>query len=494
MKAAHGTAGELDRMRGGSRAVRRLRSARTQVYVTSVVAVLTACGREEVPSPVTELAATIADSSGVTVLTLSHTLAEVAAGETSFELIQPDLLVGETGDEHNVWFGALADVASQGGGGFAVLDHLQAQVLVIDSAGRLVSTLGREGDGPGEFREPWSLAAVGGALVVRQHDQARAFTVFREGQLEAVAGAEPEGDWYAARFRWPRVRISGFTTGPEDVTRRLQRFDSTSFIHMLQENELEELNFVDPIEFHDGIPTVLIRYGLDGQVIDTVANLSGPPTFVREVSAQSIFYVQPLFSARPVWTTGRGWYATGHGDSTEVVVRGTGGDVLLRIRTPPRRSPVSEADRIEAADWNTASTILTSMGARERMRSRGPSGPRRAREGTLSRILLFNADSIPMITGAYGSGDCLFLSGFRPGDWQDGTSLTWVVIDVRAPALLRVIRLRPPPEGSLPDFPEFSQFGAAVRDFDRGFAFTFRRMADGAAAVERFPLPDRCGQ
>ena len=51
---------------------------------------------------------------------------------------------------------------------------------------------------------------------------------------------------------------------------------------MLQANELAEMDFSDPIEFHDGIPTYLIRYDLDGQVLDTLATLEGPPSFVRE--------------------------------------------------------------------------------------------------------------------------------------------------------------------------------------------------------------------
>ena len=202
--------------------------------------------------------------------------------------------------------------------------------------------------------------------------------------------------------------------------------------------------------------------------------------------------MQPLYSSRPVWTTGDGWYAIGHGDSTEVVVRANEGHEMLRIRMPRRRRAVTEEDRIEAADWRTAGFALTRSSYRERVREGRVEDRRRAREEVLGEVLIHNADSVPRVRGAYGAGRCLFLSGFRPADWYDGTSLTWVVIDVEEAVVLGTVRLRPPPDGSLPEFPEFSQFGAAARDFDEEYAFTFRRMADGAAAVERFRLPFDC--
>lgn len=123
-----------------------------------------ACGGPDAqPEPRSSLplTAALSDSVDVPVLVLSHTLEEVAAGQTSVEVLQPDLLVGETDDEHAVWFEGLGDVASLGAGAFAVLDPLQAHVSLIDSLGRRTGTLGRRGDGPGEFRDPWAVATVG---------------------------------------------------------------------------------------------------------------------------------------------------------------------------------------------------------------------------------------------------------------------------------------------------------------------------------------------
>lgn len=99
------------------------------------------------------------------------------------------------------------------------------------------------------------------------------------------------------------------------------------------------------------------------------------------------------------------------------------------------------------------------------------------------------AELAPTVTAAYGVGPCLFLAGFAPSDWADGTALTWVVINVRRGSLEAVVRLSPPEfflEGSRL---EAERHGAAVRAFDSRFAFTISRDDDGAFLVQRYPLP-----
>ncbi len=458
---------------------------------------LAACGNGSGPvAPSPELSATRVDSAGVIILTLSHTLEEVADGEILAQIIEPDLLVGETEEEEEVWFGSIADVTSMGQGRFAVLDHMQARVLLIDSLGGLSGTLGRKGDGPGEFNWPWALTRFDSALVVRENSPTRAFTIFdADGTVRATAPSEPEGDWANPMFRVPDLRIRGFQMGPEDVTRRLQPFGANSFIHMLQVNENADMDFESPPEF-EALPTFLIRYDSLGRLLDTLAVLAGPPTHVNDIwPGQTIFYTQPIFSGRPVWATGEDWYAIGHGDSTEVVVRDTIGLPFLRVRMPNRRRAISEGDRRAFGNWGVAATFTDSPASMERARERGASVLVQLHDWWMNAWEY--ADSIPTVTAAYGTGKCLFLSGFRASDWHDGTSLTWVVIDVRTGRVLRTIRLREPIEASLPSdrfFSKYLQHGAVVRDFDGEFSFTFRRMADDAPVIERFPLSLRCNE
>lgn len=57
-----------------------------------------------------------------------------------------------------------------------------SQVLVFDSLGQLSATLGRRGDGPGEFRDLLSIGTLGDTLYVTDRGRQRV-TYFRDGQL-----------------------------------------------------------------------------------------------------------------------------------------------------------------------------------------------------------------------------------------------------------------------------------------------------------------------
>src|SRR5215218_6303631 len=51
-------------------------------------------------------------------------------------------------------------------GRYYVLDGMSNAVRVFDRTGRLLSTIGREGRGPGELSEPMALAFAGGRMYV----------------------------------------------------------------------------------------------------------------------------------------------------------------------------------------------------------------------------------------------------------------------------------------------------------------------------------------
>ncbi len=432
------------------------------------------------------------DSAGVPTLELSHTLREVARGDVIAQEIAPELVVGDQVDDEDVWFGGFSDLSTaHDDGGFTAVDHLQNQLLVFGASGELERRVGREGDGPGEFRRPWMIANVGGHWVVRQNSESPAFTVFDSlWNIRTTVPAQPEGDWSQPMFRRPDIRMGGFQMGPEDVSRRLQPFGDSSFVHMLQVNEATQWDYSNPVEF-EALPTYLIRYSLDGIVLDTLAVMAGPPTRVDEVWAgRTIFYSQPLFSGRPVWATGRDWYAIGHGDSTQVAIYDLEGQPLLKLALPKRRRAVSLEDRQSAANWMTAATLNNTPSSMQRAIRDGPRRQMEVQE-FLATDTPF-ADSIPHVTALYGAGPCLFLSGFDSGDWADGTALSLVVVDVHRREVLTVIRIRPPTDGALPEFPDLSEHGSRVVHLSKRFLFTARLTREGSLAVERFRLPIEC--
>lgn len=94
--------------------------------------------------------------------------------------------VGAFDGEEWETFAEVADVAFDGAGNLYVLDAGARRVVVVDQDGALVQTVGQEGEGPGEFRNPGSLAVFDdGSLAVLDASWLHAFDA--EGQFENSA-------------------------------------------------------------------------------------------------------------------------------------------------------------------------------------------------------------------------------------------------------------------------------------------------------------------
>jgi len=80
------------------------------------------------------------------------------------------LRVGVLADEDNEWVanetGRGAAMAVVDSGHVAVLDVVESRVVIVDTAGRQVQTLGRKGPGPGEFLNPRFLTSTSSGLAV----------------------------------------------------------------------------------------------------------------------------------------------------------------------------------------------------------------------------------------------------------------------------------------------------------------------------------------
>ena len=85
----------------------------------------------------------------------------------------PEVAVGELDGPEEYLFGSVRAITVDDDHSFYVLDGQASNVRVFDAAGTYVTTLGREGEGPGEFKVPVGIAISDGRVLVRDPANAR---------------------------------------------------------------------------------------------------------------------------------------------------------------------------------------------------------------------------------------------------------------------------------------------------------------------------------
>lgn len=127
---------------------------RTLAVLPTAAALLTACGTDADPggsSPET-VTETIGDT------TVVRTLSGSVWG-TEATLV-PEVTIGQLDGPEEYLFGSIRSIAVADDGTIHVLDVQAQHVRVFDSLGVFVETLGRRGEGPGEFSEAEAIAVL----------------------------------------------------------------------------------------------------------------------------------------------------------------------------------------------------------------------------------------------------------------------------------------------------------------------------------------------
>jgi hypothetical protein len=367
-------------------------------------------------------------------------------------------------------FGHLADVAGFDDGRFAVLDRMNQRVTVHGRDGQTTRRMGRSGGGPGEFAGPIVMARVSDRLVIWDRDPKRTFNVFdTAGRFLNSASMAANGDWrsHMIRSQWVFTDDHGSWTEPaEDLTRRLLPFGSSEFLHVLQLDE-QALMF-ENISLPDNPPAHVIRYALNGTIVDTLAVLSAARSYFVDWKADARYpsFAEPQLVGRPLVATGRGWWAAAHGDSASVRVYLNDGSLrVLRLAAETR--PLTIQARKAWAERVVEIALQTYRGIEPLPRNR---------IGEYHQVLLEQVrfpENEPRLTGMYGAGECLWLSGFNPTDHISGGSLTWTAINLRT-GVVESVRI--------------PRTLARVRDIDRYGIFTTYRDDLGAFHLERWPV------
>lgn len=298
------------------------------------------------------------------------------------------------GEEHYQFDQVPTDgLAGDAEGRLYVLDGQGKRVLVYDSTGRHVRTLGSEGSGPGELQGPSGLA-LGADGAVRVLD-----TGNRRLQLFGPDG-EPRG---SVPFPSDELAPAGKIEAPGDGwLATLSTF------------------FFRPGEDIEAPPVPLVRFGPEGSVRDTLWTAPARPR--RQVTMEGpsgpFFMLQtPTFFPRFRWAAlSDGTVALSDTAAYVVHFVDAGGRRLRTLRRAPPPRPVTEADR-EAA--------------RERLRSEfsSPPIPGLPDAEAMLRQRLENMtfeDVVPRIQGlAVDGGDRLWVAvaGDSPGEGIDRIDL-----------------------------------------------------------------------
>lgn len=275
--------------------------------VTLAVALLIACGNDPGSSDAT--LDTVVDTIGDTtvVRTLSGSVWGAAAS------LVPEVTIGELDGPEEYLFGEIGAIAVNNDGTVYVLDRQAQHVRVYDARGVYLATLGRRGQGPGEFSRAEAIALLpDGRLVVRDPDNQRV-AVFGPGAGEM-------DEWsYAA---------STYTLSPLYTDVRGRTFLLAGDLARVRELVMQ-----------------IIVVGPDGTPLDTLAQPSADyerPFLRAEAPGLSMSFAVP-FTPRFHWTV----HPSGHfitGLSSDYRIDLARDDGVLRIERSQDPVPTSNAE------------------------------------------------------------------------------------------------------------------------------------------------------
>lgn len=201
--------------------------------------------------------------------------------------------------------------------GRIALANAQYEILFFDENGRLHSRVGRRGQGPGEYRQLWSLARLAGdTLIAYDAANARATLlaadadVLRSHTLVAPFGVPPGIHWLADGSAVYIVH---------DLGRLVVKYGARGA------DEVRDT-------------TWLVRVRPDGSARDTLAAVPG-----RWVSVQGSWVQQIALSGDHILATGPDFIVTGFGDDFRLTWRDAAGQILRQVHVDAPRVPVNDS-------------------------------------------------------------------------------------------------------------------------------------------------------
>ena len=134
----------------------------SQVLLLALLILSAACGGQPPPRPVvTDLPDEVSislDTIGAVVVTSSP----LSSDATCTISEKPTLVIGDNERDDNQWFSVVRGAGRLSDGSIVVSDRRSAEIRIYDRAGRHLRSMGRSGEGPGEFRNPFGVWVTSG--------------------------------------------------------------------------------------------------------------------------------------------------------------------------------------------------------------------------------------------------------------------------------------------------------------------------------------------
>lgn len=403
----------------------RRRTVLGSVLVLAGVIVALVVSRESLTSPARgALATTLGDSLGVRVLSLSHSPNDVARGVVRAAPLYATYTVG--GPDSEIL--GIQDAAAFGDN-IAIADGWAHRVVLVNIGGQVYDYVGREGEGPGEFKFPYVVEASDEALLVVSSGALLTSITLHDLSIAGQRRAPVPGDWASPFFRRPfSVWDRPTQISLEDVTRRYTGWHGGYLLQLQGDERLGEVVDLDAPEVR------LVQADLALTRFDTVETLAGAPLIPTATlpTARYQNFERPVYSAMPLVASGRNWVAIGHGNRNDVEIRcGSPPRPCAYVRWPPDTRRVTDEDKLEFVRWGLRYELEIATGRHLRW-LHGLTGRALARVlRQQARITPFAAD-VPQVMDLLGAGDCLFIAGFNPSDSYRGTSAKWIVLNLRS--------------------------------------------------------------
>ncbi len=163
-----------------------------QVLLIALVVLSAACGDQPPAEPVVtdlpdEVSITL-DTTGAVVVTS----APLSSDATCIISEEPTLVVGDNEHDDNQWFSTIRGAGRLSDGSIVVADRLAAELRIYDLEGRHLRSMGRSGEGPGEFRNPLGLWVTSGDTLWAGDYRPWRYNVFTaEGELVRQVNLKP---------------------------------------------------------------------------------------------------------------------------------------------------------------------------------------------------------------------------------------------------------------------------------------------------------------